>query len=156
MLKKNISYLIPIILLLYVTNIKADPRLYISPGFSVAWGKKTVVVGWKISLGKHYDLIENNIDGYFVNCTIGMSYGPDNPVYTYLYTEIESGIQTVALFSGAGLGLAFVNFDGGTMHVLPKAALFTGCINFIRSDFIVYKKKLIADLGGSVVIPLGK
>jgi hypothetical protein len=85
-----------------------------------------------------------------------MKYGRDNSDYTYYYSEIESGVQTAALFSGAGLGFAIARKDGGTFHFMPKGALFTGCLNFLRTDVIICNKRLISDLGGVFVIPFCK
>lgn len=142
-----------LILLLPMVHIYAEPDFYLSPGISIAWGKKTVVYGWKVSIGNTYDCSNKNIERYFVNCTIGINYGRDNPDYTYFYSEMESGIQTVVLFSGAGVGLAIASNDGGTYRVMPKGSLFTGCINFLRTDVIIRNKRRVYDLGGSVVIP---
>jgi hypothetical protein len=129
---------------------------YISPGINVAWNSGgTVSLTPKISLGV---LTKANtpLTSYFCNFTFGKRFLRHcrNSELEYSFTEGEFGIVTGGmLFSGVGAGTAFIRNDSG-LHVVPKGSLFTGDILFLRTDAILFNKKLDVDVGGTIVLPL--
>jgi hypothetical protein len=143
-----------IFLLYFLLNAELLP--YFSPGISISWSKHTTVVGWKLSFGYFQDVYRNNINGYFLNVTFGKKYGIDNDLYSYWYSELESGMATGLLFSGAGFGTAYLKDKSNKTIILPKASIFTGDILFLRSDLFMYQNKMFFDIGGNIVLPLNK
>jgi hypothetical protein len=132
---------------------------YISPGLMLSWNfHSTPSAIVKISIGLGYEITFRpyTINSCFTNLTIGkrifIDYNQKQP--NYLFTEIESGIWTGYLISGIGLGTAYYK-NGNKLRIVPKAAIFSGDGLFLRSDFILDNRKIDADLGGMLVLPLG-
>ena len=147
-----------LVVLLCIFSLHADIVPYVSPGISLAWNfKKAAIIGWKVSVG-YMDEYGDASRSYFINITLGKKADTDHDFssYNYWFTEIESGILTGALFSGAGIGTAFLRDENNKLSIAPKGSLYTGCGVFLRSDFVLSKKNMLFDIGGSVVLPFSR
>jgi len=155
------NYIIGLIILCLTGFPNARLVPYISPGVFVGWNfSNSATITFKVSIGIASDISDYSSDnnGHFVfaNVTLGerklFNYSDKQTEYTF--TEFETGFWTSHLVSGLGLGTAYYKSDD-KWHIAPKASLFTGDLMFLRSDFILYKQNLNADVGGIFVIPIG-
>ena len=109
----------------------------------------------KVSIGYYCGPQSNFMKNpYFANLTFGkrlIDFNENQP--NYFFTEIESGIYSGYIISGIGLGAAYYKSNNKLM-IVPKASIFTGDGIFLRSDLILCNKRIDADLGGMLVVPL--
>ncbi|MFW5785477.1 MAG: hypothetical protein ACOCW1_04755, partial [Chitinispirillaceae bacterium] len=145
--------LITIFLICFTANAGIP---YISPGITVAWNSKnTTSIFWKLSFGHFDDFGPCN---GFVNITIGQRIMVDNNFASgnYFYTELESGVVTGELISGAGVGAAFMKDANGKRKMVPKGSLFSGFMLFLRMDATRHQKETDFDIGTIAVFPVNE
>ncbi len=156
MTKTSKAMLITLVCFLSITSIySSDVYPYISPGVKLGFGKGGLTFTPKISLGVNTVFA---ISPVFINITYGRNITITEKNYPmkngFRFIEVEAGVFEANNISfGGGAGIAFP--VGIKSTVIPKFSLFGGYVAFIRTDHVMYKKKVYNDFGVMIVAPFG-